>query len=112
MTDSLCGAFQTTCMIDPMLHVRKMELASDMWKKFEFLYRDTGFIAQNSIFICLLTQTLSSFADLAEFANNIKQSSTRLKKIGITDIFNWMYTILLPNGLNSCYNFFCIMLIK
>ncbi len=80
ITDSLCGAIQTICIIDLMSHVGDMELASDMWKKFKSLYRDIGFIEQDSIFICLSTQTLSDFADVAEFADNIKQNSNRVKK--------------------------------
>ena len=30
ITDSLCKAIRNTCMINPMSHVRDMELASDM----------------------------------------------------------------------------------
>lgn len=110
ITDSLCGAIQTTCMIDPMSHVGDMELPSDMWKKFESLYRDTGFIERDSIFIRLSTQTLSDFADVAEFADNIKRNSTRLKEIGTTDVPNWMYTTWLLNGLDSDYDSFRMML--
>ena len=82
VTDSLRGAIRTTCTIDPMSHVGDMGLASDMWKKFETLYRDTGFIERDAIFIRLSTQTLYDFANVAEFADNIKRNSTRLKEIG------------------------------
>ena len=110
ITDSLRGAIRTTCMIDPMSHVGDMELASDMWKKFESLYRDTGFIERDSVFIRLSTQTLSDFSDVAEFADNIKRNSTRLKEIGTTDVPNWMYTTWLLNGLDSGYDSFRMML--
>ena len=76
ITDSFYRVIQTTCMIDPMLHIGDMELPFDMWKKFESLYQDIGFIERDSIFICLLTQTLSDFADVAEFVDNIKRNST------------------------------------
>ena len=81
-----------------------------MWKKFESLYRDTGFIERDSIFIRLSTQTLSDFADVAEFADNIKRNSIRLKEIGTTDVPNWMYTTWLLNGLDSDYDSFRMML--
>ena len=110
ITDSLRGTSRTTCMMDPMSHVGDMELASDMWKKFESLYRDTGFIERDSIFIRLSTQTLSDFSDVAEFADNIKRNSTRLKEIGTTDVPNWMYTTWLLNGLDSGYDSFRMML--
>ena len=93
-----------------MSHVGDMELASDMWKKFESFYRDTGFIKRDSIFIRLSTQTLSDFAYVAEFADNIKRNSTRLKEIGTTDVPNWMYTTWLLNALDSNYDSFQIML--
>ncbi len=109
ITDSLCGAIRTTCMIDLMSHIGDMELASDMWKKFDSFYRDTRFIERDSIFI-LSTQTISDFSNIAEFTDNIKRNSTRLKKIGTTDIPNWMYTTWLLNGLDSGYDSFRMML--
>ena len=111
ITDSLRGAIRTTCMIDPMSHVGDMELASDMWKKFESLYRDTGFIERDSIFIRLSIQTLSDFADVAQFADNIKRNSIRLKEIGTTDLPNWIYITWLLNGLDSDYDSFRMILV-
>ena len=110
VTDSLRGAIRTTCTIDPMSHVGDMGLASDMWKKFETLYRDTGFIERDAIFIRLSTQTLSDFANVAESADNIKRNSTRLKEIGTKDVPDWMYTTWLLNGLDSDYDSFRMML--
>ena len=49
ITDSIRGAIRTTCTIDPISHVADMRLASEMWKRFELLYRDTGFIERDSI---------------------------------------------------------------
>ena len=96
-------------MIDLMSHIGEMELASDMWKKFESFYQDTGFIEHDSIFIRLSTQTLSDFVDVAEFADNIKQNSTYLQKIGTTDVPTWMYITGLLNGLDSDYDSFRMM---
>lgn len=95
-----------------MLHFRDMELASDMWKKFESFYWDTGFIKRDSIFIYLSTHTLSDFANVTKFADNIKWNSTWLKEIGITYVLNWMYTTWFLNGLDFNYNSFRIMLTK
>ncbi len=53
ITDSVRGAIRTICTIDPMSHVGDIKLASDIWMKSEFLYRDTGFIERNAIFIRL-----------------------------------------------------------
>ena len=65
-----------------------MELASDMWKKFESLDRDIRFIERDSIFIRPYTQTLFDFADIAVFTDNIKRNPIRLMKIGITGVLN------------------------
>ena len=75
-----------------MSHVSDMGLASEIWERFESLYRDTGFIERNSIFIRLSTKTLSDFDDVAQFADNIKRNFIRLEEIGTTDVANWMYT--------------------
>ena len=72
--------------IDLMSHVGDMRLTSEIWKRFELLYQDTGFIECDSIFIGLSTQTLSDFDDVAQFADNIKQNSIRLKEIGTKDV--------------------------
>ncbi len=82
ITDSIQGAIWTTCTIGPMSHVGDMGLASEMWKRFESLYRDTGFIERDSIFIRLSTLTFSDFDDVAQFADNIGRNSIRLKEIG------------------------------
>ncbi len=75
-----------------MSHGGDMRLASEMWKRFELLYQDTGFIECDSIFICLSTQWLSNFDDVVQFADNIKQNSIRLKEIGSKDVPGWIYT--------------------
>lgn len=71
-----------------MSNVGTLGLTSEIWKKFETLYRDTGFIKRDAIFIRLSTQTMSDFANVAEFADNIKRNSTRLREIGTTDVLN------------------------
>ena len=93
ITDSIQGAIRTTCTIDLMSQVGDMGLASEMWKRFESLYRDTGFIERDSIFIRLSTQTLSDFDDVAQFADNIKRNSIRFKEIGTKEVPDWMYTM-------------------
>ncbi len=110
ITDSIRGAIRTTCTIDPLTHFGDMGLTSEMWKRFESLYRDTGFIERDSIFICLSTQTLSDFDDVAQFADNIKRNSIRLKEIGNKDVPDWMYNTWFLHGLSSEYDFFRIML--
>ncbi len=77
-------------MIDPMSHDGDMGLASKIWKRFESIYQDTGFIEPDSIFIRLFIQTLLDFDDVAQFADNIKQNSIRLKEISNINFPNWM----------------------
>lgn len=110
ITDSLRGAIRTTSTIDPMSHVGDMELGSEMWKRFESLYRDSGFIEHNTIFMRLSTQTLSDFDNVAQFADTIKRNSIRLKEIGTTDVPDWMYTSWFLHGLSSKYDSFRMML--
>ena len=81
-----------------------------MWKKFQTLYRNTGFLERDAIFIRLSTKTLDIFQGIAEFANAIKKDATRLKKVGITDLPSWIYTKWLLHGLSSEYNGFKMML--
>ena len=92
ITDSLQSAIRTTSTIDTMSHMGDMELASNMWKRFEYLYWDSGFIERNKIFMRLSTQTLSDFDDVAQFADTIKRNSIRLNEIDTTDVADWMYT--------------------
>ena len=110
ITDSIQGAIRTTCTIDLMSQVGDMGLASEMWKRFESLYRDTGFIERDSIFIRLSTQTLSDFDDVAQFADNIKRNSIRLKEIGTKDVPDWMYIMWFLHDLCSEYDSFRMML--
>ena len=110
ITDSIRGAIRTKCTIDPMSHVGDMGLASEMWMRFESLYRDTGFIERDSIFIRLSTDILSDFDNVAQFADNIKRNSIRLKEIGTKDVPGWMYTTWFLNGLRSEYDSFRMML--
>ena len=93
-----------------MSQVGDIRLASEMWKRFESLYRVTGFIERDSISIRLSTQTLSDFDDVAQFADNIKRNSIRLKEIGTKDVPNWMYTTWFLHGLSSEYDSFRMML--
>ena len=51
VTDSLRGVIRSTCTLDPMSHVSNLDLCSDMWAKFELLYRDTGFMERDAILI-------------------------------------------------------------
>lgn len=88
ITDSLRGAIRTTTTIDPMSHVGDLELASDMWIKFQTLYRDSGFIERDTILMRLSTQTLSDFENVAQFADSIKRDSIRLKEIGTSDVLS------------------------
>ena len=60
-----------------------MDLCSNMWTKFKTLYRDTGFMEHNAIFICLSFQTASDFSNVAQFADSLKRNCTRLKEIGV-----------------------------
>lgn len=93
-----------------MSHVGTLGLASEMWKKFETLYRDTGFIERNAIFIRFSIETMSDFTNVAEVADNIKRNSTRLREIGTTDVPNWMYMSWFLHGLDSEYDSFRMML--
>ncbi len=93
-----------------MSHVHGLYNCSLMWKKFQTLYRNTGFLERDAIFIRLSTKTLDIFQGIAEFANAIKKDATRLKKVGITDLPSWIYTKWLLHGLSSEYNGFKMML--
>ncbi len=103
ITDAIQGAIRTTCTIDPMSHVGDMGLASKMWKRIESLYRNTGFIERDSIFIRLPTETLSDFDDVAQFADDINSTQR-----------NWHQRRprLDVHGLSSEYDSFRMMLIN
>lgn len=109
-TDSLRDIIRSTCKIEPMSHVSGMALCSDMWAKFESLYRDTGFIERDAIFIRLSSQTASDFNNVAQFASSLKRDCTRLKEIGTNDVPDWMFTTWLLHGLDSEYDSFRMML--
>ncbi len=81
-----------------------------MCKKFQSLYRNTGFLERDAIFIRLSTKTLDDFQGMAEFTTAIKKNATRLKEIGITDLRSWIYTTWLLHGLSFEYNVFKMML--
>ncbi len=89
LTDSLRGVIRSTCNVEPMSYMSSMDLCSDMWTKFEALYRDTGFMEHNAIFIQLSTQTASDFSNVAQFADSLKCDCTRLKEIGTKDVPDW-----------------------
>lgn len=90
--DFIQKAIWITCMIEPILYVEDMGLASDIWKKFESLYQNNRFIECNAIFICFFTQIFSDFNDVVQFTDNIKRNSTRFKEIVIKNISDWQYT--------------------
>ncbi len=79
-------AIQTTCTMDPMSQVGDIRLAFEIWKRFESLYQETRFIECDFIFILPFIQTLSDFDDVAQYADNIKQNSIRLKEISTKDV--------------------------
>ncbi len=93
-----------------MSHVHGLSNCTLMWKKFQTLYRNTGFLERDAIFIRLSTKTLDDLQGIAEFANAIKKHAIWLKEIGITDLPSWIYTTWLLHGLSSEYNGFKIML--
>lgn len=80
-----------------MSHVSSLDLCSDMWTKFELLYRDTGFMERDTILIRLSSKTASDFEDVAHFANSLKRDSTRLKEIGTKDVPDWMVYLMAPS---------------
>ncbi len=93
-----------------MSHVHGLSNCSLIWKKFQTLYRNTGFLEHDAIFILLSIKTLDDFQGIAEFANAIKKDVIRLKEIGITDLPSRIYTRWLLHGLSSKYNGFKMML--
>lgn len=93
-----------------MSHVSGMALCSDIWAKFESLYRDTGFMERDAIFIRLSSQTASDFHNVAQFASSLKRECTRLKEIGTKDIPNWIFTTWLLHGPDSEYDSLRMML--
>ncbi len=86
VTDSLRGVIRLTYPLDPMSHVSNLELCSDMWAKFELLYRDTGFMNLDTILIQLSSRTASDFDYVFHFADSLICNFTRLKKIGTKDV--------------------------
>ena len=81
-----------------------------MWTKFEALYRNTGFMERNAIFIRLSTQTALDFSNVAQFADSLKRNCTRLKEIGTKDVLDKEFTSWLLHDLDSEYDSFCMML--
>lgn len=110
LTEFLRDVIRSSCDIEPMSYISGMALCSDMWAKFESLYRDTGFVERDEIFIRLSSQTASDFHDVAQFANSLKRDSARLKEIGTKDVPDWMFTTWLLHGLDSEYDSFRMML--
>ena len=108
--DSFEGVIWYTITVDPMSHVHGLSNYSLMWKKFQTLYRNTGFLECNVIFIRLSIKTLDDFKRVAKFTNTIKKGATRLKEIGVTDLPSWIYRTWLLHGLSSEYNGFKMML--
>ena len=93
-----------------MSHVSGIDLCSDMWTKFEMFYWDTGFMEHNAIFIYLSSQTALNFSNVAQFADSLKCNYIHLKKIGVKDLSDWVFTILLFHNLDSKYDSFCMIL--
>ena len=93
-----------------MSQVSGIDLCSNMLTKFGALYWDTGFMERKAIFIQLSIQTASNFSNIAQFADKLKRNCIRLKEIGTTDVPDWQFTTWLLHGLDSKYDFFCMML--
>lgn len=108
--DSLEGANRSTVTVDPMSRLHGLSNCSFMWKKFQLLYRNAGFLKRDAIFIRPSTKTLEDFQRVAEFANAIKKDAKRLKVIGITDLPSWIYATWLLHGLSSGCDGFKTML--
>lgn len=89
--DALEGIIRPTITGELMFHVHGLSNCSSMWKKFQTLYGNTGFLERNTIFIQLSTKAIEDFQRILEFANAIKKDATRLKKIGITDLPSWIH---------------------
>ncbi len=106
LTNSLRGVIRSKCNVEPISHVSGMDHCSDMWTKFETLYRETGFMKRDAIFIRLSSQTASEFSNVAQFADSLKRNCTRLKKICTKDVPDGMFTTGLLHGLVSEYDFF------
>ncbi len=65
LTYSLRGVIRSTCNVELMSHVSDIDPCSDMWTKFETLYRDTDFMERDAIFIRLSSQMASDFSKVA-----------------------------------------------
>lgn len=70
-----------------MSQVSNLDDCSDMWAKFELLYRDTGFMERDAILIRLSSETSADFDDVAHFADSPRRDSTGRKEIGTKEIF-------------------------
>lgn len=64
----------------------------------------------NVIFICLCFQTALNFNNVIQFANSLKYNYIHLKKIGIKNLLDWVFTLLLFYNLDSKYSSFYIIL--
>ena len=100
LTNSFQEIIRSTCNVKPMSHVSDIDFCFDMWTKFETLYQVTRFIECNAIFICLSSQTASDFSNVAQFADSLKRDYTHLKKIGVKDLLDWVFTTLLFHSLD------------
>lgn len=74
ISNSLEGAIRCTVTVDPMSHVHGLFNCYLMWKKFQTLYKNTGFLERDAIFIWLSTKTLEDFQGVAKFADAIKRT--------------------------------------
>ena len=57
LTDSLRGIIRSKCNVESMFHISGMDLCSDIWAKFETVYRDKEFIEWDAILIRLSSRT-------------------------------------------------------
>lgn len=70
--DFLWRLIKLICILDFISYVSNLDLYSDMWNKFEYLYQDTSFIEQDIIHIQLSNKIALNFKNMAYFANSLK----------------------------------------
>ena len=84
--DSFKGAIWCTVTVDLMSYVHNLSNCYLIWKKFQTLYRNIGFLEHDAIFFWLSTKTLDNFWRVTEFVNAIKINATWLEKVRVTDL--------------------------
>ena len=110
LTDCLRGVIRSKYNVESISYISSIDLCSDIWAKFETLYRETGFMERDAILIRLFSRTASDLSNFDQFVDSLKRDCKRLKEIGTKDVPDCMFTIWLLHGLNAEYDSFCIML--